>query len=117
MPFRFLVDENVKDGIVTGLLQRSPELEIICVRDKGLAAATDDEILTWAAEHDCVIVSHDVSTMTADAYARVRRGDKMSGLMIVPQNLGIGMVIDELLFIAECSMPGEWEGKVQFIPL
>lgn len=79
MPLRFLVDENVKDGIVTGLLQRRPELNISRVREEGLAAAKDDEILTWAAEHDLVIVSHDVSTMTADAYARVRRGDKMSG--------------------------------------
>lgn len=116
MPFRFLADEDLNDAIVTGLWQRNAEFEIGRIREEGLEGATDDEILTWAAQHEYIVVSHDVSTMTADAHARVRRGEKMSGLIIVPQNLGIGAAIDDLLLIAECSLPGEWDARVQYLP-
>ena len=117
MPFRFLADENLKDAIVIGLWQRSPELEVLRVREEGLDGAGDPEILAWAAQYDCIILTHDVSTMTAHAYERVRQGEKMSGVFIVPDVLGIGPAVEDLLLIAECSTPGEWEGKVQYIPL
>ena len=41
----------------------------------------------------------------------------MPGLFAVPQDLPIGVVIDDLLLIAECSLEGEWEGRVRFLPL
>jgi hypothetical protein len=29
----------------------------------------------------------------------------------------IGRVIDDLILLAECSLAGEWEGQVRFLPL
>lgn len=28
-----------------------------------------------------------------------------------------GLVIDDILLLAECSHPGEWEGQVLYLPL
>lgn len=38
-------------------------------------------------------------------------------LDLVPQVLGIGAAIDDLVLIAECSAPEEWTGQVRFLPL
>ncbi len=51
------------------------------------------------------------------AYARVAAGQLMPGLVIVNDRAPIGQMIDELVLIATCSLEGEWEGKVLFLPL
>ena len=45
----FLVDHNFNEHIVDGLTRRDPTLEFTHVRDVGLAAAPDQQILEWAA--------------------------------------------------------------------
>jgi hypothetical protein len=64
-----------------------------------------------------VVVSHDVSTLRKHAYERVAAGLKMAGVFEVPNTLSIGGAIDDLLLIIECSLEGEWEGQVRYLPL
>ena len=73
--------------------------------------------LAWAAQEGRVLVSHDVSTLTAQAYARVRAGQSMPGLIEIGPSVPIAAAIEDLLLIAECSLPGEWEGQVRYLPL
>ncbi len=47
--WRFLTDENLNADIVRGLRLRHPDLDILTVRDAGLAGVDDPEILAWAA--------------------------------------------------------------------
>ena len=62
-------------------------------------------------------MSHDVSTLRNHAYARVAAGLKMPGVFEVPNTLSIGRAIDDLLLIVECSLEGEWQGQVRYLPL
>ena len=64
-----------------------------------------------------MLVSHDVATLTAYAYARVQAGLPMPGLFEAAPSVPIAAAIDDLLLIAECSQPGEWEGQVRYLPL
>jgi hypothetical protein len=41
----------------------------------------------------------------------------MPGVIVARESLPIGRVIDDLLFILECSEPGEWEGQLRYLPL
>jgi hypothetical protein len=41
----------------------------------------------------------------------------MPGVFEVSQELSIGVAIEEILILAECSLEGEWEGQVRFLPL
>jgi predicted nuclease of predicted toxin-antitoxin system len=43
----------------------------------GLSGADDPDILAWAAADDRVVLTHDVATMIAFAYARVNCGQKI----------------------------------------
>ncbi len=116
-PIRFLVDEDFDNDILRGVLRRKPNLDIVRAQDVGLGAIKDPEILEWAAQQGRILLTHDVSTMTAHAYIRIRNGLPMPGVFAVSQSAPIGRVIDDILLLAECSLEGEWEGQVRYLPL
>lgn len=114
---RFAADENFNNDIVRGLLRRKPDLDIVRVQDVGLTGANDPTILEWAAQEGRVLLTHDVTTITRYAYERVRTGKLMPGVFEVSRQVPIGVAIDDILLIAEYSLPGEWEGEVRYLPL
>jgi len=114
---RLAADENFNNDIVRGLLRRKPDLEIVRIQDVGLSGADDPTILEWAAGEGRVLLSHDVSTLTRYAYERLEAGKRMPGVFEVDRNVPIGVAIEDIMLIAECSLAGEWEGQVRYLPL
>lgn len=114
---RLLADEDFRWAIVQGLLRNHPYLDIVTVQELRLTAAPDPTILARAAQEGRVVVTHDLGTMVAFAYARVRRGDAMPGVFAVPQTLPTGRAIDDLLILILCSRDDEWDGQVRYLPL
>ena len=62
-------------------------------------------------------MSHDVSILRKHAYERAAAGLRMPGVFEVPNTLSIGRAIDDLFLLIECSLEGEWEGQVRYLPL
>jgi hypothetical protein len=79
-----------------GCRERLRGIQLISIRAVGLTKASDSEVLEWAAQDGYVVITHDVSTMTAAVYERVRSGLPHHGLVVVPQRLGIGESIERL---------------------
>jgi len=99
------------------MLRHLPTLDIVRVQDVDLSGTSDPIVLAWAAQDGRVVLTHDVSTMTAHAYARVTSSLPMPGVFAVSQLAPISQVIEELVLLAQCSLPGEWEGQVRYVPL
>ncbi len=114
---RLVADENFNNDIVRGLLRQRPDLDIVRVQDVGLSEADDPRILEWAAREARVLLTHDVTTITRYAYERVRAGKPMPGVFEVSRQVQMGVAIEDILLIAECSLEGEWEGQVRYLPL
>ena len=114
---RLAADENFDGRIVRGLLRVLPELELVRVQDTPLAEAADEDVLEWAAREGRLVLTHDVGTMTAAAWARVRAGLPMPGIIEVSSEEPIGRAIDEIRLIVLVSRPWEHEGQVLFLPL
>ena len=114
---RLLADENFNNQIIRGILRRNPDVDIVRVQDMGLIEADDPTVLEWAAQQGRVVLTHDVATMTNFAYDRMQAGLAMPGLFEVSRRVSVGLAIEEILLIAECSLEGEWEGQVRFLPL
>lgn len=114
---RLAADENFNNDIVRGVRRRCPAVDIVRVQDAGLSSADDPTVLEWAAEAGRVLLTHDVATMTRYAYDRVREGRPMPGVFEVGRHVPIGVAIEEIVLLAECSLPGEWEGQVRYLPL
>src|SRR2546421_8086611 len=53
----------------------------------------------------------DVSTITAHAYGRVIKGDRMPGVFEVNRAVPIRTAIEDIMLVTECSVAGEWEGR------
>ena len=64
-----------------------------------------------------MLLTHDVTTMRSSAEARGAAGEPMPGVFEVSQYLPIGQAIEEILLVAACSLEGEWEGQIRFLPL
>ena len=114
---RFAADENFNNAVIRGLRRRLPELDLVRVQDAGLSGADKPTVLAWAAREDRILLTHDVSTMSRFAYDRVDAGNPMPGVFEVPRSLAAGVAIEDLLLIAECSQPDEWNEQVWYLPL
>jgi hypothetical protein len=114
---RLVADENFNNDIVRGVRRRDPHVDIVRIQDAGLSEADDPAILEWAAQNARVLLTHDVATMTRYAYDRVREGKPMPGVFEVSRKVPVGVAIEEIVLLAECSLEGEWEGQVRYLPL
>jgi len=114
---KFLADENFNNQIVRGVLRQNPSVDFVRVQDVGLSGKDDPTVLEWAAEQDRIVLTHDVTTMTVFAYHRIEMGLSMPGLCGVSRRVSVGLVIEEILLLAEYSLKHEWEGQVRFLPL
>lgn len=113
----FAADENFNFTIARGLRRRLPQLDAVTVQDAGMSGTDDPGILAWAASQQRIILTHDVTTMTAYAYDRVLLGLSMPGVFEISRNVPISLVIEDIVLIAECSLEDEWEGQVRYLPL
>ena len=113
---QFLADHDLNEHIVTGVLRREPTISFVRVRDVGMSQRSDDEILEYAERETLLIVSHDVNTMPAAAYARLSAGGSFPGLFMVQQTLPVNPVIESLVLIWSASELGEWKDQVVYLP-
>ena len=114
---RIFIDQDFDHDILRGLRLRVPALDAVTAREAGMDRKSDQEILAWAAREGRIVVTHDRNTMPHHAYDRVRSADPMPGVFVVPREMPVGSVIAELQVLIECSLEGEWEHLVVFLPL
>ncbi len=114
---RFAADENFNNVIVRGLRRRYPSVDLVRVQDSGLVGADDPAILAWAAEQGRVVLTHDVSTMTAHAHERIVAGRPMRGVIEVPRDVAVGRAIDDLILLLVCAGENELDDQVRYLPL
>jgi len=114
---RLAADEDFNNRILRGLIRRQPELDIVRVQDAGMRTKNDPEVLEWAATEGRILLTHDVTTMKKYADERTAAGLPMPGVFEVSQQTPIVEAIEDILLLAECSLDGEWEGQIRFLPL
>lgn len=114
---RFLADENFRTYLRRGLLRQDSQLDILRVQDAGLSGYDDEQLLEWASQQQRVILTHDVQTMPGHAFARVRKGQPMSGVLVIAQAASPAKVIFDVLLIVECYSEMDCRDQVQFLPL
>jgi predicted nuclease of predicted toxin-antitoxin system len=92
-------------------------LDIVRIQDVGLSGAGDEAVLEWAAREGRILLTHDVSTLTRYAYDRVKASLPMPGVLEVSRAVPVSTAIEDILLLAELSLPREWEGQIRYLPL
>ncbi len=95
----------------------NPGIDIVRAWDVGLAGTDDAGLLAWAADQNRILLTHDVSTITAHAYRRVMNGESRPGVFEIGRGVPMRVAIEDILLLNECSTAGEWEGQVGYLPL
>ena len=122
MGVKYLIDADLPRALFHGLVRRLPDLDVLRVQDAGLGSASDPEILAFASSEGRITVSRDKATMLGHATERIANSQPMPGLLLVRPDFarrhgrGLGVVIEELILIAECSEAEEWRNVIQFVP-
>ncbi len=114
---RLLFDENVNQRILRGLKLRLPNLDYVVAQDARLKGMADTDVLAWAAEHNRILITHDLKTVPRYAYERVAAGEAMPGVIAFAESLPIGQAIEELAIMLECSEQSEWKNQIVHLPL
>ena len=114
---RLLIDENFNHDILRGLIRRVPQLDFVIVVQIGLAGAADIDLLRWAARENRTILTHDASTITDYANQLLARAEPMSGVIVVPDGLGIGAAIKDLEILILGQSQSEMVNRTEYLPL
>jgi len=113
---RFQADADFNQKIVLGLRRRDPVLDFEDAHAGAVIGLSDPEVLRKAADPGRILISHDRKTMPAH-FARFLESRSSPGPIIVPQDLDIGLAIEDLLVIWAASDAEEWRDRVGFLPL
>lgn len=114
---KLAADEDFRNQILRGVRLVNPNVDILTVQDAGLAGAADGTVLEWAAAEGRVLLTHDADTMPGHAYDRIVRDLPVPGLFVLRQSLPIGEAVEQIILIAVCSLEGEWDAQVRYLPL
>jgi hypothetical protein len=113
---RRVSDEDVHDDVIRGLRRRESTLDIVRAMDVGLDRTPDPLILAWAASHERILITGDLTTMVGFAWARALSAQPMPGVLALLENIGVGRVIEDVLLVAFCYAPEEMKDQVLYIP-
>jgi predicted nuclease of predicted toxin-antitoxin system len=91
-------------------------MDVVRVQDVGLRTADDPAILAWAAVEGRVVVTRDHSTLIGFAYARVKAGLPMPGVLAIRHGASPGAVLGDIAVADGAGRPEDFNGLVRFLP-
>ena len=109
---RFITDMNFNARILTGLRRIAPDVDLMTAQEAGFQKPPDPELLSGAKRLDRILLTHDINTMPghfAHFLASLTEGDHSPGVMLLAQELAVGVAIQALYEIWSCSLHGEWQ--------
>ena len=112
-----LADENFSHRILRGLRRVTGTLDVLTVQEVSLRGHKDPEVLAWASVNGRVLLTHDVQPVPGFAHQRMRAGEPMPGVIVVPKAIGIGVAIADLHIAVVCGTPADLDQSVLFLPL
>jgi hypothetical protein len=116
MTVRFQADADFNQTILLAVIRREPGLDFQTASAGGIIGLEDREVLAKAALDGRLLVTHDRRTMPR-YFAEFAATQICSGLLVVPQSMSIGTVVDDLLLIHAATEAEEWINRLAFLPL
>jgi hypothetical protein len=115
---KWLSDENFDNDIVRGVLRRSPRFDVVRAQNVSeVAGQADVVLLGWATGNDRIVLTHDLSTIIPAMRQQLQIAGRCAPIVLVPDSLPIGSVIEEILMLDECSIATDWAAGVLYLPL
>ncbi len=111
---RFQADADFNQRIVAATVRREPAIDFRTADEAGFRGLLDPEILARTAADGRVLVSHDRKTMPHHFGGFLSRASS-PGVLIFPQYLPIGVVVEELVLIWAATDASEWSDRLLIV--
>ena len=105
-PPQLLADSNINEHIVRGLRRKQPSLYIVTAHSVGLDGVADPDVLAYAAQHDLILITHDIRTMPAHFATflqQLKENEYSPGVWYLPQTFSVGAAIEAIIETWLCS--------------
>jgi predicted nuclease of predicted toxin-antitoxin system len=113
----FITDENISIALIDSLRAQVPTMDIVRVQEVGLLGADDPTILEWADTHGRILLTNDRRTIPDFVYQRLEQGLSTPGVIVFRPHSALGVLVKDIVAIAEASEAHEWVNQVIYIPL
>lgn len=120
MKVRFLLDENMSPGIISGVLRHNPSVDIVRIGDLGTPplGTLDPEILAFCEAEHRLLITDNRSTMPGHIADHLRAGRHHYGVLkTASKAVPVGQIIADLILIWEASEAEEYLDREDWLPL
>jgi hypothetical protein len=120
MKVRFLLDENMSSGIISGILRHNASIDILRVGDPSAPplGTLDPDILVFCEAERRLLITDNRSTMPGHIAEHLKSGRHYWGVLkTTSQALPIGQIIADLILIWEASAAEEYADREDWLPL
>jgi hypothetical protein len=117
--FGFLLDEHVHPALHLFLRLHASDLRVQMVGD-GIGpprGALDPEVLIWCEAHNCILITDNRASMPAHLDHHIASGRTVPGIFAMTLAMSVAQLGEHLIFIAQVSLPDEYQNSIWFLPL
>jgi hypothetical protein len=104
----FLTDEHIANAVVHGLRARG--IDALSAGDAGQRGTSDAALIAFAQAHARVLITADADHLRLHA-----AGVRHAGILFVPFEATVGLLIGGAMLIAEVLTAEEMENRVEFL--
>lgn len=118
MPLKYLLDENVDPIYKVGLSKIESDLIVWAVGEPHSPprGTLDPEILLWCEEYNFILVTNNRKSMPVHLVDHINAGGHIPGIFLLNVKLTIGQNVDELIFLSQVSVEGEYQDQLIHLP-
>ena len=122
MPLAFLGDENLPGSLNRAIQRHNARglylIDFIRVgNSEDLPLGSDDStLLSWAEQHNRILLSLDARTMPAHLEHHLRAGRHVPGIFMIHSAAKMAEVIEFLVLAAYASSADEWRDQIRYFP-
>ena len=116
MSVRFQPDADFNHVIVKALRRREPGMDFRSAHAANLSGLRDPEVLALSAKAGRILVTHDRRTIPRHFADFIVRASS-TGVIVVPQDLPVRAVVEDLLLVWAATDADEWTNRIVVLPL
>ena len=116
---RYLLDENTPHAVRDQLLLREPEMQVLVIGDEKspVLGAPDPVILKWIEQNGYILITRNRRTIPGHLREHLAAGHHVPGIFLLRRRFALGHLIEDLLLIWRASKPGEYQDRIEYLPL
>jgi hypothetical protein len=119
--YKFLLDEDVPETIWNAIQQHNVRgnypIDVFRVGDPPAPPkrSSDPNNLIWAESADRILVTRDKQTLPGHFADHLAAGHSSAGVVVLLRT-DVTSVVNHLVEIAHCGLPGDWLDRFEYFP-